>query len=77
MDFVAAKLRPEPERTLLDLLVRQTRLLMSVCGGRGRCGKCRLRIDAGRVSPITEKERQVLTPTEIESGFRLACPCRR
>ena len=76
MRFITARLRPEPERTLLDLLVRQTRLLLSVCGGRGRCGKCRLRIDAGRVSPITEKEQQVLTPTEIKTGFRLACSCR-
>jgi uncharacterized 2Fe-2S/4Fe-4S cluster protein (DUF4445 family) len=76
MDFINARLRPEPARTLLDLLVRQTQLLLSVCGGRGRCGKCRVRVDAGRVTPVTEKEQQVLSSSEIESGLRLACSAR-
>jgi uncharacterized 2Fe-2S/4Fe-4S cluster protein (DUF4445 family) len=75
MRFRAARLQPEPGRRLLDLLVRQGQLLLSICGGRGGCGKCRVRIDRGRVSPLTEKELRILTPAEIQSGFRLACSC--
>jgi uncharacterized 2Fe-2S/4Fe-4S cluster protein (DUF4445 family) len=75
MRFLKAELRPEPGHKLLDLLVRQTGTLLSVCGGRGRCGKCRVRILQGAVTPLSEKEHQLLGPEEIRSGFRLACSC--
>jgi uncharacterized 2Fe-2S/4Fe-4S cluster protein (DUF4445 family) len=42
------------------------------CGGRGVCGKCRVRITAGAGRP-TEKEVSLLTQEEMASGVRLAC----
>ena len=42
------------------------------CGGHGRCGKCRVKVTGG-VSPLTERERSVLSEREIEEGVRLAC----
>jgi uncharacterized 2Fe-2S/4Fe-4S cluster protein (DUF4445 family) len=42
------------------------------CGGRGICAGCRVRVLRGEV-PATELHRRVLTPTEIEGGWRLAC----
>ncbi|MBQ3870777.1 MAG: DUF4445 domain-containing protein [Clostridia bacterium] len=42
------------------------------CGGRGRCGKCKVRV-AGDVSDITDKELKILTADEIKNGVRLAC----
>ena len=42
------------------------------CGGHGRCGKCRVKV-TGEVSPLTGRERAVLSEAEIAEGVRLAC----
>ncbi|HOC54873.1 MAG TPA: ASKHA domain-containing protein [Verrucomicrobiota bacterium] len=42
------------------------------CGGRGRCKGCKVRVLAGSL-PISEEERQKLTPAELAGGWRLAC----
>lgn len=47
--------------------------LDSFCGGKGTCGKCKIRIVSGEVSSLTEKEKAVFTPEEIARGYRLAC----
>jgi uncharacterized 2Fe-2S/4Fe-4S cluster protein (DUF4445 family) len=47
--------------------------LISLCGGHGHCGRCRVRIVAGAVSEPTQTEHEQLTSQEIESGLRLAC----
>lgn len=45
------------------------------CGGRGRCGKCRVLFTEG-ASPVTEQEKRLLSPADIEQGSRLACIAR-
>lgn len=45
------------------------------CGGRGRCGKCRVRA-LGALSPVTAEEKAALTETELREGIRLACCAR-
>ncbi|HJX70223.1 MAG TPA: ASKHA domain-containing protein, partial [Dehalococcoidia bacterium] len=47
--------------------------LGSFCGGKGTCGKCKIRILSGQVSPPTEKEREHLSREDIAQGYRLAC----
>ena len=49
-----------------------------VCSGRGRCGTCRVRIDAGaaQLSPIEGQERQTLERVGAHTGERLACQAR-
>ncbi|MBN2552586.1 MAG: DUF4445 domain-containing protein [Spirochaetales bacterium] len=42
------------------------------CKGAGRCGKCRV-IASGGLSPLTPRERDLLTPREVREGMRLAC----
>lgn len=44
----------------------------STCGGRGTCGKCKVRVVEG-IAPIREADRKYLTPTELENGWRLSC----
>jgi adenylate cyclase len=46
-----------------------------VCSGRGRCGTCRVRVDAGaaHLSPIHEMERKTLKRVGAHPGERLAC----
>ena len=42
------------------------------CGGRQRCLKCRVKA-SGELSPLTQRERELLTPEEIAAGVRFAC----
>lgn len=58
--------------TLLEAAVRAGLSLESPCGGRGTCGKCRLRVTGAPDSP-TSAERSRLTAQELEDGVRLAC----
>jgi uncharacterized 2Fe-2S/4Fe-4S cluster protein (DUF4445 family) len=50
--------------------------LISVCGGIGSCGKCKVKIEKGTLLPPTSVEKQKLSDTEIASGYRLACQTR-
>ncbi len=47
-----------------------------VCGGLGKCGKCKVKILEGTVTEPTEWERRVLTEEELKLGYRLACQTR-
>ena len=43
-----------------------------VCGGHGKCGKCRA-VFSGNVSEITASERTLLSAEDLSRGVRLAC----
>ncbi len=47
-------------------------LIESACAGVGTCGKCRVEVKQGG-GPVTDIERQLLTPRELAKGVRLAC----
>ncbi|MHB8589165.1 MAG: ASKHA domain-containing protein [Candidatus Dormibacteraceae bacterium] len=47
----------------------------STCGGRGTCGKCKVRVVEGRTDAETADHR-LLRPAEIEDGWRLSCQAR-
>lgn len=61
------------EGSLLDAARRLGVDLVTLCGGEGTCGRCKIQVLAGRVTPLTEAERSALTPQEQLAGFRLAC----
>jgi uncharacterized 2Fe-2S/4Fe-4S cluster protein (DUF4445 family) len=44
----------------------------STCGGRGTCGKCKVRVIKGIADAETADHRQ-LRPQEITEGWRLSC----
>ncbi len=44
----------------------------STCGGRGTCGKCKVRVSKGIADAETADHRQ-LRPQEIADGWRLSC----
>lgn len=44
----------------------------AVCGGKGRCGKCKVRV-FGFVSDITEEEKKFFSADELANGWRMAC----
>ncbi|MBQ7792061.1 MAG: DUF4445 domain-containing protein [Clostridia bacterium] len=64
------------EATLLsELLYRAGEYITMPCGGKGICGNCKV-IAKGELSPLSEKEKEVLTPDELKQGFRLACQAK-
>ena len=56
---------PTPLSTVLDMLPHP-------CGGKGFCGKCRVRI-MGKISAPTAAERTMLSREQLRDGVRLAC----
>ena len=42
------------------------------CGGKGKCGKCKV-LAKGGLSPMSNAEKQFLSPLDIAKGIRLAC----
>lgn len=46
----------------------------SICGGRGLCGKCRIKIISRKEDmPLTPQEKKIMRNEEIRNGYRLAC----
>lgn len=69
----------EKGANLMEALIAAGIMLRSDCGGRGRCGKCRVRFESpgfNRVSAPDEQERNVLGDDDLQSGLRLSC-CTR
>jgi len=65
-------LSAEKGASLYSLLLSEGIGLAAVCGGKGRCGKCGVRLLSGRLD-ITAADRAVFSEEELENGCRLAC----
>ena len=61
--------------TILEAMRAAGITLAAPCGGKGICGKCRVKMLIGEGNPLTEEERKVFTEEEIAEGWRLACKC--
>lgn len=65
-----------PQGTLLsDALIGGGHPADMPCGGKGRCGKCRVWA-SGHLSQPDANELAALTEEELRRGIRLACCCR-
>jgi uncharacterized 2Fe-2S/4Fe-4S cluster protein (DUF4445 family) len=47
--------------------------LVSLCGGNGTCGKCKVQVIKGDASAPTQNEQDALTHEAISHGYHLAC----
>jgi len=47
--------------------------IVSLCGGRGTCRSCKVRVLSGTVSEPASSEREAFSPQELADGWRLAC----
>lgn len=66
---------PAQEGQLVSELLQQYIPSFSLpCAGNHTCGKCRVKIE-NMTSPLSEGEKRILSPKEIENGIRLACAC--
>jgi len=61
--------------TILEAALSAGVLINSHCAGSGTCGKCRIRLLSGPVSPVTQEEMLLLPQEQLRDGFRLACRC--
>jgi uncharacterized 2Fe-2S/4Fe-4S cluster protein (DUF4445 family) len=59
------------KKSLLELARAAGVGIESACGGKGKCGKCKVHV-RGEVAPPTESELTLLAGAETD-GFRLAC----
>lgn len=61
-----------PGESLLETLIRNEIPVKNICGGKGNCGKCKVKFTA-KVPDPSEKDIKLLNPAEIAAGIRLAC----
>ena len=62
-----------PENTRLqDHLLRNGIHILTACGGRGNCGKCKVRVLRGEAA-INTMDRIWFTEAQLADGWRLGC----
>lgn len=66
------KITHDIEKTVMSTLLNEELVSVDNCGGRGVCGKCRIRFL--NYAPIpTGFDRNAFAPEELRQGYRLAC----
>ena len=64
----------ETNVNLLDILNNLGIRIEAICGGKGKCGKCKVILEnPDSASPITSEEKRLLSQDEISIGMRLGC----
>ena len=63
----------ETGEKLLKILIDNGEFVEGPCGGRGSCGRCKIKHISGDLPLITEDERRLLSEEEINNGIRLSC----
>lgn len=63
--------RQTAEGTKLSDVIGLTNL-DTPCGGKGRCGKCRV-LAKGKLSPVSQQEETLLGETALKQNLRLSC----
>ncbi len=76
LEPVGRRAEARPGDTLLQTAQRAGVEIVSVCGGAGLCGTCRVRAVKGRLSPPTAVEESRFSAAELAQGWRLACQAR-
>ena len=61
------------DQTLLDCSRQLGVGIVSICGGKGECHRCKIQILSGTASEPTPSEQEAFTLQELEEGYRLAC----
>lgn len=59
-------------QSILDALMERDASFTAVCGGKGKCGKCKIRVLDGYL-PVTSFDEACFTESEQKKGMRLAC----
>ena len=62
----------EEGKNLLEQLREAGIYISAACGGKGKCGKCKVRMTMG-ATEATEADCRFLEEEELAAGWRLAC----
>ena len=65
--------RCQNTESLLDCAHQLGIGISAICGGKGNCYSCKVRVLSGTVSELTSSELEVFLPQELADGWRLAC----
>jgi uncharacterized 2Fe-2S/4Fe-4S cluster protein (DUF4445 family) len=78
IDFepIGRRVDTTPGESLLEAAHSAGFELVSICGGKGSCDGCRVRVMSGKLSSPTLEEESFFTPIELEEGYRLACQAK-
>jgi len=63
----------ERGKTILEAAQELGIAIESICGGKHTCGKCKVRVEKGRLSPWRPEESKFIREEEQKQGYRLAC----
>ena len=64
----------EAGATLLEALIAAGFSVAADCGGKGKCGRCKVKVHEGASAlPLSEIEAKGLTEPDATQGYRLAC----
>lgn len=59
--------------TILQAAVSAGEQIESTCGGRGTCGKCKVKLEPGSIDPSIETGKKFISEAEQKEGWVLAC----
>ncbi len=65
-----------PGQTILEAARELGIVISSICGGKQSCGKCRVKIEWGEISPPTDEEAKFIPFEDLVNGHRLACAAK-
>lgn len=60
------------KQSVLSYLIQHGIKLSAPCGGKGTCGKCKIRVLQGN-KPISIEDQNFFSKQQLEQGYRLAC----
>lgn len=63
-------------KTILEAARERGVYIDSQCNGKGKCGKCRIRVMEGKSGPFTREESEFIGQPDRMLGYRLACMAR-
>ncbi|MBN1264954.1 MAG: DUF4445 domain-containing protein [Anaerolineales bacterium] len=63
----------EEGKTLLEAAQSAGVGLVAPCGGKGNCGRCKIKLQSGTMNTPSKDEEAFLTSEELAEGWRLGC----
>ena len=66
-------IKTEEKESYLSVLRKYNYSFPAYCNGKGVCGKCKIKFIKPENPPINSIESEILSPAELQSGYRLAC----
>lgn len=60
-------------KSLLDIAQKEKIKIKAPCKGKGKCGKCLVKVISGQANPPTKNELKGLSEKKLKEGYRYAC----